>query len=107
MVALDILLQPLRLSSNVMSGSVRIIITVMLSNLRLYLRQTEQHHIADDLQTPRADLVESIFFSMPEIVLFGRAAVFEVNDIDRRYAFAEKRHMVVIAYGKWTAGKFF
>src|SRR5262245_6935771 len=106
MVALDILLQPSRLSSNVMSGSGRIKITDMLSNLSFYFRQTEQHDVSDNLQTPCADFVHSVFFGVPIIILFRGTAVLEVNNVDRRYALTEERHMVVIAHGRRTIRKF-
>src|SRR5262245_54127908 len=77
-----------------------------LPYLRFDLRQTEQNDVADDLQAARADLIERVLLRVPVIVLSGRAAVLEVNDVDGGNARSEKGHVVVIANGKRAVRKF-
>ena len=51
--------------------------------------QRGQHDVADHLQASRADRVERVLGRVPRFVV-------EVDDVDRRHACREERHMVVL-----------
>ena len=55
------------------------------------LRQARHHDVADDLQALRRNFIEGVVFSVPVLVSA------ELNNIERIYAGAQERFMIVAA----------